>query len=66
MIKAKQNMPAWVGLTPKEWNDCLDGYLFEGTMSVDCWERMDEFQISVIGEIKKAKSRKSMRCKKIE
>lgn len=45
------------GLTPKEWNTVLDGYLNEGTMNADIYASMNAQQQFVIQEIKKSSKR---------
>ena len=41
----------------KEWNKTLDRYLIENEISCGDYESLDEIQMAVIQEIKKAKKR---------
>ena len=49
--------PVGVGLDAKEWRTALDGYITEGAMTAEEYERMSPFQQSVIQEIKKSSKR---------
>lgn len=48
MIYAKEE------LSQKEWNNALDMYLIENTMTADIHNRMNDDQKRVINEIKKS------------
>lgn len=51
------------GLSPKDWNAFLDRYLETGTGDINIYYEMNEYQQSVIQEIKKSLKRLSYKYK---
>lgn len=53
-IKSVVSHQSGLGLEPKEFNDCLDRYVTDGTGETEVYLRMSKEQQAVIQELKKS------------